>query len=75
MEYQLDLTAYRCPLPLLMTQKALKSLPAGATLIVTLPSDSTLNDFFLLEKQLPCHIELSSTSSYQQQLRIHLFTS
>lgn len=49
MDYRLDLTAYRCPLPLLMAKKALKSLAQGDSLTVLLHAP-TLSDFYLLAK-------------------------
>ena len=51
MDYQLDLREYRCPLPLLMTKKALKALPKKATLSVFLSRDTSLADFELLGYQ------------------------
>lgn len=45
MQYQLDLRAYTCPLPLLMAQKALKSLQRGDSLTLILNRESSLNDF------------------------------
>lgn len=51
MDYRLDLTAYRCPLPLLMTKKALRSLAQGERLSVLL-EEGSVADFHLLAEQL-----------------------
>ncbi|WP_373766495.1 sulfurtransferase TusA family protein [Glaesserella sp.] len=48
MEYQLDLSDYRCPLPVLMTKRALHSLMPGERLSVIVRHDVSLNDFALL---------------------------
>ncbi|EFX91674.1 SirA family protein [Actinobacillus ureae] len=49
--YQLDLTAYSCPLPLLMVKKALAQLPQHATLVIYLNMESSADDFALLREQ------------------------
>lgn len=43
--YQLDLTTYNCPLPVLMTKKALEKLPMQSTLVVYLSLLSSSDDF------------------------------
>ncbi len=48
MRHYLDLQSYLCPLPLLMTKKALSQLKAGEELIVLLNEQSSLRDFELL---------------------------
>lgn len=48
MDYQLDLTAYRCPLPLLMTKKALLGLAKGDILHLSLSDDANVDDIRLL---------------------------
>ena len=48
MNYQLDLTEFTCPLPLLMAKKALQQLESGATLILLINNISTISDFRLL---------------------------
>ena len=48
MRHYLDLHSYLCPLPLLMTKKALSQLKAGEELIVLLNEQSSLRDFELL---------------------------
>ncbi|WGE51603.1 sulfurtransferase TusA family protein [Actinobacillus equuli subsp. haemolyticus] len=50
-QYQLDLTAYSCPLPLLMAKKALVQLPQHATLVIYLNMASSTDDFELLCEQ------------------------
>lgn len=45
MEYQLDLRAYLCPLPLLMTKNAVKQLVKGEGLTVFLNRHTSLADF------------------------------
>lgn len=65
MDYQLDLTAYRCPLPLLMTKKALSGLEKGDTLHLSLSDDANIDDICLLcvelgysfQQNLPCEKE------------------
>ncbi|OOR98596.1 preprotein translocase subunit TatB [Haemophilus paracuniculus] len=51
MKYQLDLTAYRCPLPLLMAKKVLATLTAGAAVELVLNQATSLSDFKLLCEQ------------------------
>ena len=48
MIYQLDLTAYQCPIPLLMADKALQGLGAGEQIILLISEQSTLQDLQLL---------------------------
>ena len=48
MEYELDLRAYLCTLPLLMTQKALIKLASGDSLKIHLNHTSQLDDIRLL---------------------------
>lgn len=45
MEYQLDLRAYLCPLPLLMTKNAIKQLAKGESLTVFLNRQTSVADF------------------------------
>lgn len=52
MNYQLDLRHYRCPLPLMMTKKALQQLPQGAILSVDLSPNTLLADFSHLAEKL-----------------------
>ncbi|MDO5053812.1 MAG: sulfurtransferase TusA family protein [Pasteurella oralis] len=51
MDYFLDLTSFTCPLPLLMSQKALKQLNPAETLTLMLNNESTINDIKLLCQQ------------------------
>lgn len=51
MDYQLDLRSYLCPLPLLMTKKALVHLKQGDRLNVLLNDKSSVADFELLCQQ------------------------
>lgn len=51
MKYQLDLTNYRCPMPLLMTQKALKGLQQDDILCVQLNADNGSRDIELYCRQ------------------------
>ncbi|UKH16253.1 sulfurtransferase TusA family protein [Actinobacillus pleuropneumoniae] len=46
--YQLDLRQYRCPLPLLMTKKALNQLALNERLVLLLDLASSVQDFELL---------------------------
>lgn len=63
MDYQLDLTAYRCPLPLLMTKKALKGLEQGDKLYLLLNHDVALNDFELLAEHRNFSLEIEHHTS------------
>ena len=47
MEYQLDTREYRCPLPLLMTKKAINTLAPNDVLTVWLAAESDIEDFRL----------------------------
>lgn len=47
LQYQLDLSQYSCPLPLLMTKKVLKTLSDGARLTLLLNQNASLSDFTL----------------------------
>ena len=47
MEYQLDTREYRCPLPLLMTKKAVNTLAPNDVLTVWLAAESDIEDFRL----------------------------
>ncbi|WP_423841623.1 sulfurtransferase TusA family protein [Actinobacillus equuli] len=49
--YQLDLTAYSCPMPLLIAKKALASLPVHSTLVICINLASSQDDFKLLCEQ------------------------
>lgn len=58
MDYQLDLREYRCPLPLLMSKKALKSLQQGDFLTIWINQFSSISDFRLLAKEMNLEIEI-----------------
>lgn len=73
MDYRLDLTHYRCPLPLLMTQKALRQLPQGARLSVLL-KNSNLNDFYLLAHTLHFHCHQQILNEEQIELLFSPYT-
>lgn len=75
MEYQLDLTHYHCPLPLLMAQQAIKSLEAGDKLLLILSPQTAVNDFLLLEKPLNCQVKQLSQTTDQYALQVELLTS
>lgn len=49
--YQLDLTEYGCPLPVLMAKKALAQLSQPSTLVIYLNMASSADDFKLLCEQ------------------------
>lgn len=59
MKYSLDLTSYSCPLPLLMTKKAMNDLKKGDSLLVLLNKQSCLADFELLAKEHHCLIDIT----------------
>jgi UPF0033 protein HI_0242 len=68
MEYQLDTLEYRCPLPLLMTKKAVKTLALNDVLTVLLSSESNIEDFRLLcEEQ---HLFFVVTNQSQRSIKI-----
>ena len=48
MNYQLDLTEFTCPLPLLTAKKVLAQLESGSNLILQLNHNSSPTDFELL---------------------------
>lgn len=52
MDYRLDLTSYRCPLPLLMTKRALATLQQGDRLFLSLAPDAAVNDIHRLCQML-----------------------
>lgn len=62
MDYQLDLTAYHCPLPLLMAKKAAVLLQCGDRLQLTLNKQSSLSDFQLLA----CEMDLTLVSNVEE---------
>lgn len=51
MDYQLDLREYRCPLPLLMTKRALAQLEQGDRLYIWVEDLVSVGDFQLLSKR------------------------
>ena len=59
MEYQLDTREYRCPLPLLMTKNAVKTLALNDVLTVWLAAESDIEDFrlFCEAQQLVIDVE------------------
>ncbi|PJG85437.1 sulfurtransferase TusA family protein [Conservatibacter flavescens] len=61
MRYQLDTQQYRCPIPLLMTKKAILGLNKGDVLEVNLNTESAVEDFVLLCKTLHCSIQVDPT--------------
>lgn len=58
MKYSLDLTGYSCPLPLLMTKKAMTDLKKGDSLEVVLNQQSSLADFELLAQEQNWQFEI-----------------
>lgn len=48
MQYQLDVTAYLCPLPLLYTKNALKQLKQGESLEVNTNHQISIAEFLVL---------------------------
>lgn len=55
--YSLDLTAYRCPLPLFMAKRAIKLLSVDEQLCIHLHQDAVLKDFVYLCEKHSCQIE------------------
>ncbi|MGX3021305.1 sulfurtransferase TusA family protein [Ursidibacter sp. B-7004-1] len=51
MDYQLDLTAYTCPLPLLITKRAIQQLSKGERLLLKVSPYTIFSDFELLCQQ------------------------
>ncbi|MEG9482201.1 sulfurtransferase TusA family protein [Mannheimia sp. HC-2023] len=58
MKYSLDLTGYSCPLPLLMTKKAMNDLKKGDSLEMVLNQQSSLADFELLAQEQNWQFEI-----------------
>ncbi|QLB21364.1 hypothetical protein A6B43_07435 [Vespertiliibacter pulmonis] len=52
MNYQIDLTAYHCPLPLLMAKKALSLLKYNDSLWLILNKQSSVNDILFLAEEM-----------------------
>lgn len=74
MDYQLDLTDYTCPLPLLMTKKAVALLKTGETLQLFLNKQSSINDFIQLADAMGLSITLEKRDKivYEQGICILL---
>lgn len=70
MQYQLDTTAYRCPLPLLMVKKVLPDLQVGDELRVLLNTDSTIEDFKPLCETAHCDLAIAEDTPAQPVLII-----
>ena len=51
MKYQLNLTALRCPIPLLSAKKALKNLDKNDELMLILNLESAVENFSIFEKE------------------------
>ncbi|MGX2969743.1 sulfurtransferase TusA family protein [Ursidibacter sp. B-7004-1] len=51
MDYQLDLTAYSCPLPLLITKRVIQQLSKGERLLLKVSPYTIFSDFELLCQQ------------------------
>ncbi|QIW16008.1 hypothetical protein A4G20_06510 [Pasteurellaceae bacterium RH1A] len=62
--FQLDLRAYTCPLPLLMTKKALKTLTSGQVLEVWVNKSVARADFEALAQQLNLHFSFRENRLY-----------
>lgn len=69
-KYELDLTHYRCPLPLLATKKALMTLNPNDELWVCLNRDSAIDDFKLLCSELNCTPAIEQATRLIQRLKI-----
>ena len=71
MNYQLDLSQYQCPLPLLMSQKALAKLPSDSLLTIILNGSSAVQDFQILCQQQNYHfISWQKLTALEQQILI-----
>ncbi|HHV6871178.1 sulfurtransferase TusA family protein [Haemophilus influenzae] len=51
MKYQLDLTALRCPIPLLSAKKALKNLDKNDELMLILNLESAVENFSIFAEE------------------------
>ncbi|MDG6230506.1 sulfurtransferase TusA family protein [Glaesserella parasuis] len=58
--YSLDLTAYRCPLPLLSAKRGMLQLKSGESLKLHLNKDVLLNDIILLCQEIQCELKIES---------------
>ncbi|AUI65563.1 MULTISPECIES: sulfurtransferase TusA family protein [Glaesserella] len=63
MNYLLDLSNYRCPIPLLMAKRAIEKLHRNEQLDIILNSESLLQDFFLLCHTHQCQIHINENTS------------
>ncbi|HBO38024.1 MAG TPA: sulfurtransferase TusA family protein [Pasteurellaceae bacterium] len=71
MGYQLDVTQFTCPLPLLMTKKALSKLDKGSILTLVINHNSAINDFkFLCEEEGYQLISVKKLTALSIQLMI-----
>ena len=62
MHYQLDVSRYLCPLPMLMTKKALQQLAIGDQLWLTLGPQTNIREITLLCEQHGYHVEQIDTA-------------
>lgn len=69
-EYRLDLSGYDCPLPLLMTKKALNSLAIGDCLTLVLNRSVAVGDFRLLSLQ--CHCTWQAEQQFERGFQLTL---
>ncbi|KAE9535364.1 sulfurtransferase TusA family protein [Ursidibacter arcticus] len=66
MDYQLDLTAYSCPLPLLITKRAIQQLNKGERLLLKVSPYTIFSDFELLcQQQGDLSITQKSDNKYE----------
>lgn len=70
MDYQLDLSSYRCPLPLLMTKKALQKLSQWQSLRIQINHQSVYSDFVALCEDLGFYIEKVAEEEGRLTLKI-----
>ncbi|WGE89887.1 sulfurtransferase TusA family protein [Actinobacillus arthritidis] len=68
--YQLDLRQYRCPLPLLMTKKALNQLALNEQLVLLLDLTSSVQDFELFCEECGYDLVVDDLHSQYHSLTI-----
>lgn len=69
-EYGLDLIQYACPLPLLMTKRAMASLLPKESLVIMLDPKTLLADFLLLCQTMGYHGEVIEQTATQLRFRL-----
>ncbi|ABR74419.1 preprotein translocase subunit TatB [Actinobacillus succinogenes] len=70
MDYQLNLTKYLCPLPIVMTKRAMMELAVGDSLTLDMNHSTSMRDIRQLCEQLNYSLTLLENSDKHFKLRI-----